>query len=145
MTLFWNSGMCWVRWRTGKYLKRADLFLMHSINIPTSSSPCIIKLACRRDARMFLFIYSYSSSVYLICWGSSPGRKLHENRNSNWPGHCLLSGATTVTGTLIVNICGINEWRCMEAYHKRRSAFQPCQIIGRLECHRVGAHEILFL
>lgn len=113
------------------------------ITVPMSNSPCITNLACRHDVSVFLIIYSYSS-VSLICWRPLPDWKLCENRNYDWLGHCLLSRARTVAGTPIVSICGLNnEWMCMEAYHEMMSEFHPCHIIGRLECHHVGAHEIL--
>lgn len=121
-----------------KVSEKAWLVFSAQINIPTSNSPSIINMACCHDVCMFLFIYSHSCLGSLICWGSSPGWKLRENRNSIWLGHCFLLGARTVTGTLIVSICGLNKWmnvlggisgeiRSSSMSHHRENWMPPCR------------------
>lgn len=141
MMLLWNSGVLGVGvgQRTGKYLKRVDLFLMHNINIPMSKSPRIRNLACRHDVGMFLSIYSYICSVSPLCWGSYWAES---SMSTGILSGCLLSGARTVPVALIINISRVSEWMCLEPHHERRSGFHPRQVTGRLECHRAGAHGI---
>ena len=53
--------------RSRKYLKRADLLLMHNINFPVSNFAGMVNLAHSHEVCMFLFIYSYVRSALLIC------------------------------------------------------------------------------